>query len=375
VTVEQERLPRRDWFILPLLSLLSLALVLGLSEAGARIAFPEHLEDRCAVPDPILGLHFQPNCTAEVKSPETPWLENSYNACGFRTAEPCGPKPDQGFRVAVIGSSISSGYLVPYAQTFPARATAVLRQRCHIPVDFQNLAIPGTGLEKALFRVDSALALQPNVVLMALSAHDLEVFRGDQPPSKGPVGAPEESPGLTETVRALAVQLRASRATLIAQHFLYENLDSYLPLYLQHGDEADFLRPPLSTAWQHRLALFDQEVGQITALTQAKGVPFMLVFVPLRAQAALLRWKHLPNGVDPALLGKAIGNIARHHGASYLDLTETIGGRADVTDLYYPVDSHPNGAASTIIADAVATALIAGDDSLAICRDQAQARK
>ena len=75
MTVEQERLPRRDWFILPVLSLLDLGLVLGLSEAGARIAFPEHLEDRCAVPDAILGLHFQPNCTAEVKSPETPWLE------------------------------------------------------------------------------------------------------------------------------------------------------------------------------------------------------------------------------------------------------------------------------------------------------------
>ncbi len=80
MTVEQERLPRRDWFILPLLSLLSLGLVLGLSEAGARIVWPEHLEDRCAVPDPILGLHFQPNCTAEVKSPETPWLDNTYNA-------------------------------------------------------------------------------------------------------------------------------------------------------------------------------------------------------------------------------------------------------------------------------------------------------
>ena len=56
------------------------------------------------------------------------------------------------------------------------------------PFDFQNLALPGTGLEKAVFRVDTALALQPNVVLMALSAHDLEVFHGDQP-AAGPTAA------------------------------------------------------------------------------------------------------------------------------------------------------------------------------------------
>ena len=374
MTAEQERLPWRDWIILPLLSILSLGLLLGLSEVGARIVWPEHLEDRCAVPDPTLGLRFQPNCVAKVKSAETPWLDNSYNACGFRTAEPCGPKLDRGFRVAVIGSSISSGYLVPYAETFSARTTALLQQHCHVPVDFQNLALPGTGLEKAVFRVDTALALQPNVVLMALSAHDLEVFHGDQPPA-GPSAAAEKSGGLGEAMRTLVVRLRASRATLIAQHFLYENLDAYLPLYLEHGDEADFLRPPLSAAWQHRLALFDREIGEISARTQANGVPFMLVFVPLRAQAALLRWKHLPQGVDPTLLGKAIGDVARQHGAVYLDLTETIGDRPDVTGLYYPVDSHPNAEAGGIIADALATALIADNDSLATCRDQTQARK
>ena len=101
----------------------------------------------------------------------------------------------------------------------------------------------------------------------------------------------------------------------------------------------------------------------------------MLVFVPLRAQAALLRWKHLPQGVDPTLLGKAIGDVARRHGAAYLDLTETIGDHPDVTSLYYPVDLHPNGEAGEIIAGALAAALIADNDSLATCRDQTQASK
>ncbi len=373
---DHERLPRRDWIILPLLGLLSLALLLGVSEGAARLIWPEQLYDRCALPDPNLRLRFKPGCVARVKAPESPWLEYAYNDCGLRTAEPCRPKPPGDFRVAVIGSSISSGYMVPYEKTFPARATAALEQRCHIPVDFQNLAVAGAGLETAPLHLDQALALHPDTLLMALSAHDLEVLRDVR---GAPQEAEEEEPaaqgGLHEALHRLVLALRTSRASLMAQHFLYEHLDTYLPLYLKHGDEADFLRPPFSEAWKLRLAIFDRELDEITARTQAAGVPFMLVFVPQRAQAMLLRWKNLPPGIDPTLLGRALGDLARRHGVAYVDLTATIGERADAPSLYYPVDSHPNAAASAIIADGVVDGLLREDAALATCRDQAQAGK
>jgi len=43
----------------PLVSLLSLGLVLGLSEVAARVFWPEQLQDRCVLRDPVLGLRFQ----------------------------------------------------------------------------------------------------------------------------------------------------------------------------------------------------------------------------------------------------------------------------------------------------------------------------
>lgn len=376
MTGEDERLPRRDWLLIPLLSLLSLGLVGGISEVAARVFWPQHLEDACAVHDPVLGVRFRPDCRSRVKSAESPWLENSYNACGFRTAEPCGPKPAGGVRVAVIGSSISSGYLVPYGQTFAARAAEMLRRRCRVPVDFQNLAVPGVGLEKAPLHLDAALALRPDAVLMALSPHDLEVLPDDAPLAAA--GAPAPAPqggGIGGFAREAVQRMRASRAALVAQHFLYENLDSYLPLYLQHGDEADYLRPPLSQGWQRRLRQFDAEVGEIAARTRAAGAPFNLVFVPNRAQAALVRWKRRPPGIDPALLGKAVGEIARRHDVPFLDLTETIGDRPDAAGLFYPVDSHPDGAASAIIADKVTDLLLDRDAALAACRDRTEASR
>jgi hypothetical protein len=366
-------LPARDWFLLPLTSLMTLILMLAISELGARIFWPEQLLDTCILKDTKLGIKFKPNCHSIVKSAETDWIENSYNDCGFRTAESCGPRIAPSFRVAIIGSSISSGYLIPYGETFAARATESLKRRCGLLVDFQNLAVPGSKLDKALGFVEPALALQPDLLLMALSAHDLEVL-GSGAQDKEPASK-LSSRTFNRVLLETAAQLRASRAVAVAQHFLYENLEFYLPLYLKHGDEADYLRPPLSSAWKRRLELFNQEVEQIAAQSKAANVQFMLVFVPQRAQAALLQWKHLPSGIDPTLLGNELGEVARRNRVLYLNLTRTIVTNGTVEGLYYAVDSHPNGTASAIIAASILSAMTTFHILPASCTNQSQALK
>jgi hypothetical protein len=363
-------LPPRDWLLLPLTSLITLCLMLAVGELTSRVIWPEHLQDACLASDQRLGTTFKANCRSMVKSTETAWIENAYNECGYRTAESCGPRAVDGFRVAVIGSSIGSGYLIPYDETFSARATEALKRRCRIPVDFQNLAVPGSGLDKALLHVEPALALKPNVLLMALAAHDLEVLGGDD--DRMARAAESKVSPLYQFFMQTAVRWRSSRAVLIAQHFLYENLDTYLPLYLKHGDEADYLRPPLSVAWQRRLQLFEQEVAQIAAQTKTAGAQFMLVFIPQRPHAALLQWKQLPSDIDPGLLGRTLGDIAQRHDVRYLDLTKTLASKGGVRGLYFSVDSHPNGAASAIVADSIVAELVAHQTSLATCPNRSQ---
>ena len=372
---EQERLPRRDFVILPLLCALSILLTVGVAEVSARIMFPARLQDSCAVPTAGHDVTFKPNCHSEVKSVESPWIENTYNACGYRTADPCDPKPAGGYRVVMLGASISSGYLVPYAETAAARLIEALRARCSIPVDVQNLATPGVGIEKAVDHLDAALTLKPNVIVMVISGHDLEVLPAEPRLSvKAGAGvlSPRAAHGLRAELRDVAQAMRTSRTVEVAQHFMYEDLDVYLPLYLQHGDEADFLRPPLSQAWQNRLAIFEHEITTIQTRARQAGVVFMLVFVPPRADALLLKWKHRPINIDPQMLGRALASNTRRDHADYLDLTQTIGSRPDVSKLYYPLDSHPDGAANGVMAHAIERALLDHGSLPKTCRGQTE---
>jgi hypothetical protein len=221
--------------------------------------------------------------------------------------------------------------------------------------------------------VGPALSLQPDLLIMALSPHDLEITGDD-------VLVPTRSSTLgigtfNRMLLAAAVQLRKSRAVAVAQHFLYENLEVYLPLYLKHSDEADYLRPPLSLAWRRRLELFDRLVAEIATRSKAVNVRFMLLFVPQRAQAALTQWKHSPPGIDPFLLGDAIGQIAKRNGALYVDLTRTIVANGTVRDLYYAVDSHPNGMAGAVIAEAIVSSMTTLHVLPTSCTGQSQAFK
>src|ERR1700733_10827298 len=106
---EEMALPRRDWILLPLIAVVTITLMVAVSEAVARLVWPEQ-EDSCLVTGGPSGLRFLPNCKSRAKEPETPWVEYSYNSCGFHTLEPCVPKPEETIRIAVLGSSYSHGY-------------------------------------------------------------------------------------------------------------------------------------------------------------------------------------------------------------------------------------------------------------------------
>ena len=360
-------LPRRDWLVLPFLALLSAGVTASVCEAAARMIWPSQIYDSCSIPDRLLSSRYRPNCRAQVKKPETPWLENSYNECGFRTAEPCGAKPPNDFRVAVLGLSIASGFMVPYPQTYAARTTALLERSCHLPVDFQNLAVPGSTLDTAPLHLDAALALHPDVVMMVLSAQDIEKLPDADPPS--PADAPKRS-RLDLLFRPFTYAMEKSRAVAVAQHVLYENPLAYMSTYLQHGDEAGYLRTPLSPSWQGRVLSFDREIAVIAARTQSQAIPFKIVFVPTRAQSILTHQPGNDAQLNPMLLGGALSKIAQQHGVGYLDLTRTFGNRTDAAELHYRVDMHPNSAGSAVIANALAPFLSA-DPKLAGCRQQA----
>lgn len=351
-------LPRRDYVLLPLLSILTMLMLFGIAEGTSRLIFPEQKQDSCAVPDSRLGHHYRPNCVSMTKAAEGPWVVNRYNNCGSRASQPCDLKPPGSIRVVVTGSSVAQGYMVPYSQSFMARAADALSNRCHRDVQFQDLASIGYIWNRLYERLDDVLALAPDAVVMVAVPFDLE----QSPPDPNP-----HQPAPLSLMKRIDNVVDDSRAMFTAEHFMFENVPEYVSLYLRYGDKADFLRPPFKPAWQKRLADFDALLGRMADRLKASGVPFVLVFIPQRAQAALLQSHAAIPGVDPAAFGEALGHIAARHGIQYVDLSPVLGKAPDPGALYYPVDGHLNGEGHKLLAEGAEQGLAAALPVLQSC--------
>ena len=350
------RLPRRDWVVLPLLALATVLVMVGAVESGARILMPEAAQDPCIGTDPVIGHRARPFCVSKTKSPESPWVENRYNDCGYRSVTSCKPPPAGTVRIAVIGSSTSWGYHVPYGQTWFARTGVALTAACNRPVDVQNLG--GLfSLSQIAVRADEAAALKPDVAVMLIAPFDLEQLEtGPFKPATatGSDGTAKDKPS---GLKALQNAILDSRAVIGAQHLIFAQPASYVPLYLRYKDKADFLRPPFTPAWRQRLAYLDDAVGYISARFKARGTPFVLGYVPQQAQADIVAGKLKIAGVDPFAIDRAIEAIAARHGVIFRDLTPAFETVPSAPALYLNVDGHLNDAGNALLAKMMAASL------------------
>lgn len=144
----------------------------------------------------------------------------------------------------------------------------------------------------------------------------------------------------------------------MAQHYLFENPATYVPLILRSGDNTDFLRPPFTPAWQARLRILDGLLDQLADRARAAGVPFMLAYVPNQVQAILGAASSLPTGIDTRALPAAIAAIAHAHGVDFTDTSPALSAVPKPGLLYYPVDGHPSGKGQPLIALSIAQSYV-----------------
>ncbi|HEY1502874.1 MAG TPA: SGNH/GDSL hydrolase family protein [Stellaceae bacterium] len=348
-------LPRRDLWLLPLISLLTICVPVGGAELAARLIWPQQLANSCRLADPKVGVHYRPNCSATMKTSEGPWYVSAYNDCGYRSDASCGPLPPGHRRIALLGSSLSEGYLVPYRQSIAARIETDLTHSCGAPVEVQNLGAMAAFGDQLLPRMDEALRLHPSAVLLVVAPFDLEE---DLDPAIGP------SPPKTGLPERVIQKLKDSRAIEMTQHYLFANPSIYVPLYLRYGDRADFLRPPFTEKWRERLQILDRIIAGLAARAQAANVPFALVFIPQEAQIALMApGQSAPPGIDPAALPDAIGAIAMRHGASFIDTSLRLRDDTAPERFYYAVDGHLSDKGQPAAGNYIAHRLASDDGS------------
>jgi hypothetical protein len=350
-------LPKRDYIILPLLTFLTILVMLGVSEILARLIWPEHKSAACTIEDPRVGDRFKPNCTVRAKIAEGPWTTYQYNECGYRSATSCGPKPAGGVRIGILGSSMSQALHIPYEDAFFYLASNELSRVCDRPVDVQNLGVPNSSPIYAYRRIEEALELKPDVILYLLTPFDIEqqILPAELAGRNSPLRASSAIP-VKVTVSPLNRLERAliqSRTVLAAQHFIFQNKETFIRAYMMYGDKADFLRQPFTPAWQQRFANLDLIIGDMAAKLRAAGVPLVIIAVPSRIEAALLSSSQIPPHIDPFAFGREIDRIAASHGAGYVDLMEPFSRIPDSESLYYVVDGHPTTEGHKVMAEAI----------------------
>ena len=342
-------LPRRDLWLLPLIVLLTLCVPVGGAELAARLIWPQQLTNSCRIDDPTLGVHYQPNCSSVMKAPEGPWYVSAYNDCGYRSDASCKPLPAGHRRIALLGSSLTEGYLVPYRQSIAASVETDMTRSCGAAIEVQNLGVVAGFGNQLLPRMDEALRLHPSVVLLIIAPFDLQE---DLDPA---IGEPQRKASLP---RRVVQKLMDSRALEMTQHYLFRDPAIYLPVYLRYGDRADFLRPPFSEKWRDRLEVLDKIVAGLAARAQQARVPFVLAFIPHEAQLALMApGQTVPPGVDPNALPAAIGAIAARRGVSFIDTSVGLRDDPAPEHFYYTVDGHLSGAGQPAVGAYIAQRL------------------
>ncbi len=313
--------------------------------------------------DRFVGPHGKPDCTSTEKIPEAPAaVTEHFNHCGYRSQASCGPKAAGTYRIAVLGSSIAEGYMIPYNEMLAARMTDALRRDWGREVEFENLAAESCPPIYSYRHLREALALRPDTIVLVLNPWDLEqdvdpallAMRDSlNPIDRAPAPAVNLSP-----LQRLQALTRDSRTMLVAQHYLLQNQNTFLKLYVMAGgDHTSFIRYPFDPAWTDRFAVTDLLLGEMAGQIRTAGASFLVLAVPERAQLLMLRRHDLPSGVDPYAFTRQLSMSAREHGILFVDGLKVLAAAPDPERLFYVVDGHATPLAHRLLGQGVAAEL------------------
>jgi hypothetical protein len=369
-----DQLPRRDFVLIPLIALLTALVIFGGAELLTGLYFSETQQGSCGKPDPILPYRYSANCTFHNKAAEGPLVEYVFNECGYRSRESCGPKAAGTTRIALLGASTAEGFKIAYDDALAPRAAAQLTRVCRRPVEFQNMGIAGFKVIDQYLRLDEALALKPDMVMLVVTPYELvdfadpEMLANRSHPERVVKKKQPERVNEAGGLARISAILSKSRTAVFAQSLLFQNREQYISLFLKHGDKADYLRVPLSAPWEKRLAELELMVGEMADRIHKEGIPFVIVFTPQRIQAALSDPASRPPGVDPTAFGRRIAEMSARHGILFIDTYEAFRQTESPEKLFFPVDGHMTAGGHAVVADAMVRGLLkSGTPAFAGC--------
>ena len=263
----------------------------------------------------------------------------SFNTLGLRGPETTlAPEPGV-VRVLALGDSVTFGYHVPDADSYPALLRARFADQ---PVEVINAGCGHfTITDQRAYLEERLLRLEPDVVVLQFCSNDVQPQELDRDPTLYAEIAHATPPG---PLSAFGDWLRASTALGEAQLRLAIALKRW-----RKGPQAALGAPDVPTdpaVW----ARYRAELEQLRDLLRARQIPLVLLsFTDL--------WTVEADG--PSTLDAQLAELAAGLEIPFVTPLDAFRAVDDPKTLYHwPLDAHPSAAGNALLADAAHAALL-----------------
>jgi hypothetical protein len=363
---QEKKLPRRDWILLPALSLATILFLVSLPELIAHLYYQESTtlgEDCMALTEASKNLGGIPNSVCWDKIQEGELTKYRLNSSGYRSDSDFGPKSPGTFRIVVIGSSYAVGDRVPIEDAFATRLAPELSQLTGKKIEILNEGMAGpTGYPSFVaLRFKDALAAQPDLILRILTTWDVQMQSVNKQTRVRSTAPPAHVSRISELITKL--HDHRWRLVFLMQHFLYLSQSQYVNAFLINGDtnnDTGFLNSELDAEWKKHLLEFDTNDANIEERVKAAGVSMVTVLIPIRSHAAMISMGEWPSGYNPYKLDDELRSVITSHGSAYIDILPDYRTIPNPEQGYYPIEGHLNISGHAIVSRLLAKELTSG---------------
>jgi hypothetical protein len=383
----RRNLPPRDWVIIPLIMLGSIAALSLASEAISKKYFSEPVYDRrhCAsYMDPWISVRRPANCSYEDKTSNGDSIKYTLNDHGYREDANLAPKTPGVFRIVMVGTSFGVSGGSSEDQSLANILAADLTRRTEQPVEIYNESIAGfPGLPQNLVRrFDDILAAQPDMILWQMTRWDIKADDMTVPDEDDVDGQPapdgQQSAATNTDIHqtSLAALLRkpltlaySARSLYLGSHsatalndLLARSQSQFIKTSLNGPDTIiGFVKQDRSQLWTERDERFDLQLAQLAIKAQAAHIPLVLTLLPSSVQAAMVSSGDWSDTYNPYRLDNDLRAIAERHGVSFVDTLPHFRNIPNPERGYRVTDGHPNAAGNRMIANMLADELTRGN--------------
>jgi hypothetical protein len=328
---------RRDWILMPLIGLLTVAAMGVASEQIVARIFPEEKGSLapCLISnDPTTGVRGVPNSVCVVDQYESGRIEYRQNSRGHRAGYELEPKPAGTYRIVLTGTSAVYGDYVRQQDTFASLLPAVLERRTGRRVEVYNEAILG-GTPRAISkRFSDIAAAQPDMILWVLTPWDVNyadmlVFAHHKPEQ-------ESLP------RRIYHRIHDSYTANVLLFLFYRSPSSTLKKRLIGMGNVGDLDRVSSPAWNAHLHDFESAYASVQEQARLAGLPLIVGLVPSRTAATMISLGEWPSAYDPYKIDRDLAQIVHRHGGQFIDLYPGFAATPHAEMDYYELARHLN---------------------------------